>query len=52
MKEDKIYKIRHSLAHILAKAVKELWPNVKLAIGPVINNGFYYDLDFASEKIG
>ena len=36
---------RHSMSHILAKAVKELYPNVKLAIGPAIDNGFYYDFD-------
>ena len=36
---------RHSMSHILAKAVKELYPNAKLAIGPAIDNGFYYDFD-------
>ena len=36
---------RHSMSHILAKAIKELYPNVKLAIGPAIDNGFYYDFD-------
>ena len=36
---------RHSLSHILAKAVCELYDNVKLAIGPAIDNGFYYDFD-------
>jgi len=39
--------IRHSLSHIMAAAVKELWPNVKFAIGPAIENGFYYDFDKA-----
>ncbi len=38
--------IRHSFSHVLAAAVKELWPAVKLAIGPAIENGFYYDIDF------
>lgn len=38
-------KIRHSLAHILAYAVKELYPKVKFGIGPDIDNGFYYDFD-------
>lgn len=42
---------RHSGAHILAAAVKELWPEVKLAIGPAIENGFYYDFDFGKKKI-
>ena len=35
----------HTCSHILAQAVKRLWPEVKLAIGPSIDNGFYYDLD-------
>ena len=35
----------HSCSHILAQAVKRLYPEVKLAIGPSIDNGFYYDLD-------
>ena len=37
--------IRHSTAHILAAAVTKLWPDVKLGIGPVIEDGFYYDFD-------
>jgi threonyl-tRNA synthetase len=37
--------IRHDAAHIMAEAVKELYPGTKLAIGPVIDNGFYYDFD-------
>ncbi len=36
---------RHSMSHILAKAIKQLYPDVKLAIGPAIDNGFYYDFD-------
>ena len=36
---------RHSMSHILAKAIKELYKDVKLAIGPAIDNGFYYDFD-------
>ncbi len=36
---------RHTTAHILAQAVKKLWPDAKLAIGPSIENGFYYDFD-------
>ncbi|MFA5163023.1 MAG: threonine--tRNA ligase [Patescibacteria group bacterium] len=43
---------RHSLAHILAYAVSELYPEAKLAIGPAIDNGFYYDIDFGDIKIG
>lgn len=37
--------IRHSAAHLMAEAVQELWPDVKVTIGPVIENGFYYDFD-------
>lgn len=37
--------IRHSCAHLLGHAIKQLWPNVKMAIGPVIDKGFYYDVD-------
>lgn len=37
--------IRHSAAHVMAQAVQELWPAVKVTIGPVIENGFYYDFD-------
>ncbi|NVK36707.1 MAG: threonine--tRNA ligase [Gammaproteobacteria bacterium] len=37
--------LRHSCAHLLGHAIKQLWPNVKMAIGPVIENGFYYDID-------
>lgn len=39
---------RHSTAHILAQAVKRLYPDVKIAIGPAIENGFYYDFDFVT----
>jgi len=42
----KIKTIRHSLAHIMAAAVQELYPGVKFGIGPAIENGFYYDFDF------
>ena len=44
--------LRHSLSHVMAMAVKELRPNVKLAIGPAVDNGFYYDFDFGDDKIG
>ena len=39
--------IRHDCAHIMARAVQEIWPDVKVTIGPVIENGFYYDFDRA-----
>ncbi len=38
-------KLRHSCAHVMAQAVKELWPETKITIGPAIENGFYYDFD-------
>lgn len=44
--------MRHSAAHLLAAAVKELYPGAKLGIGPSIENGFYYDFDLGEEKIG
>ncbi|WP_335922102.1 threonine--tRNA ligase [Shewanella chilikensis] len=37
--------LRHSCAHLLGHAIKQLWPETKMAIGPVIDNGFYYDID-------
>jgi threonyl-tRNA synthetase len=37
--------LRHSCAHLLGHAIKQLWPDVKMAIGPTIDNGFYYDID-------
>lgn len=41
-----LYKLRHSAAHLMAQAVTELYPGAKLSIGPPIENGFYYDIDF------
>ncbi|HUZ15475.1 MAG TPA: threonine--tRNA ligase [Gaiellaceae bacterium] len=43
---DALYVLRHSSAHLLAEAVRRLYPGVKVAIGPPIENGFYYDFDF------
>jgi threonyl-tRNA synthetase len=45
--DDALDIIRHSSAHLLAMAVKELFPSVQVAIGPVIENGFYYDFSLA-----
>ena len=47
-----LYKIRHSLAHLLAMAALEKYPDAKLTIGPAIEKGFYYDIDFGSNKVG
>ena len=46
--EKKIKLIRHSLSHIMANAVKDIFKDVKFAIGPIIENGFYYDFDMKS----
>src|SRR6266403_3662951 len=43
---DALYVLRHSTAHLLAEAVRRLYPGVKIAIGPPIENGFYYDFQF------
>ncbi|MGE0002798.1 MAG: threonine--tRNA ligase [Fimbriimonadaceae bacterium] len=42
--ESRLYRLRHSAAHLMAQAVTELYPGSKLAIGPPIENGFYYDI--------
>ena len=47
--EEGLEVLRHSTAHLMAQAIKRLYPNVKLGVGPVIENGFYYDIDM--EKI-
>lgn len=44
-KDEELQKSRHSLAHVLAKALVSLYPNTKLAIGPAIEDGFYYDIE-------
>ncbi|MGB9637429.1 MAG: aminoacyl--tRNA ligase-related protein, partial [Microgenomates group bacterium] len=46
MDKSQLETMRHSCSHLLAAAVMELWPKTKLAIGPAIENGFYYDFDF------
>jgi threonyl-tRNA synthetase len=43
--EESLDVVRHSSAHVMAQAVQEIWPEVKVTIGPVIENGFYYDFD-------
>src|SRR5690348_4958288 len=44
-REARLRRIRHSASHIMAQAVRELFPTVKLAIGPPIEHGFYYDME-------
>lgn len=51
MEDDKLYAMRHSLAHIMAQAVQRLWPGAKFGVGPVVENGFYYDIDLEQKQI-
>lgn len=51
MNEDKLHIMRHSLAHITAAAVQRLWPDAKFGVGPVVDDGFYYDIDLGDKKI-
>jgi threonyl-tRNA synthetase len=48
---DRLHAMRHSLAHIMATAVTTLWPEAKLGVGPVVETGFYYDIDLGETKI-
>ena len=49
--QENLEKMRHTLSHVLAAAVTELYPTAKFGIGPAIENGFYYDIDFGDKKI-
>lgn len=51
MDNEQLYAMRHSLAHITAAAVQRLWPEAKFGVGPVVENGFYYDIDLGDTKI-
>lgn len=51
MNDQQLYAMRHSLAHITAQAVQHLWPEAKFGVGPVVENGFYYDIDLGDVKI-
>ena len=46
-----LHPMRHSLAHIMAAAITRLWPEVKLGVGPVVENGFYYDVDLGEQQL-
>jgi threonyl-tRNA synthetase len=52
LEKDPLYQIRHSAAHVMAQAVVELYPDAKLAIGPPIENGFYYDFELGTDDDG
>jgi threonyl-tRNA synthetase len=49
--EDRLHAMRHSLAHIMATAVQHLWPKARFGVGPVVENGFYYDIDVPGATI-
>lgn len=46
-----LQKMRHTLSHVMAAAVKELYPTTTFGVGPAIDNGFYYDIDFGDTKV-
>ena len=50
-KNENLHAMRHSLAHITAAAVQQLWPQAKFGVGPVVENGFYYDIDLGDKTI-
>lgn len=50
-KQEQVDKMRHTLSHVLAAAVKELYPTTEFGIGPAIEDGFYYDMEFGDAKI-
>ncbi|MCS6843602.1 MAG: threonine--tRNA ligase [Caldilineales bacterium] len=52
LEKDFLYKLRHSTAHVMAQAVLERYPEAKIAIGPPIENGFYYDFDLGKGEDG
>jgi len=50
-KDKQLLAMRHSLAHIMASAIQKLWPEAKFGVGPVVDNGFYYDIDLGDDII-
>lgn len=48
---ESLHAMRHSLAHITAAAIQRLWPEAKFGVGPVVENGYYYDIDIAGVKL-
>lgn len=47
---DQLHAMRHSLAHVTAAAIKRLWPEAKFGVGPVIDDGYYYDIDLGGDQ--
>ena len=48
---ERLSKIRHSMSHVMAEAVLEMFPTAQIAIGPSIENGFYYDFDLPRQLV-
>ena len=51
LKEEELHVIRHTAAHIMAQAIKRLYPEADFAFGPATENGFYYDVDLGDRKL-
>lgn len=49
--QDHLHAMRHSFAHIMATAIQQKWPEAKFGVGPVVGNGFYYDVDLGDGKL-
>lgn len=49
--QDQLHAMRHSCAHVLATAIQRLWPTTKFGVGPVVEHGFYYDVDLGDDKL-
>ncbi|MEO8785193.1 MAG: threonine--tRNA ligase, partial [Candidatus Saccharimonadales bacterium] len=49
--DDHLHPMRHSLAHIMANAIQHLWPEAKFGVGPVVKDGFYYDVDLGNDNL-
>lgn len=49
--KDKLHAMRHSFAHIMATAIQDIWPNTKFGVGPVVEHGFYYDVDLGENSL-
>ena len=49
--DEKLYNLNHSCAHMMAQAVKHIWPDAKFWVGPVVETGFYYDIDLGDKVI-
>ena len=49
--DEKLYNLNHSCAHMMAQAIKHIWPEAKFWVGPVVETGFYYDVDLGDKVI-